>query len=39
VRDESLSLQEKKDLRFTVLSDPDNVLAHRIGIVMTRPRR
>lgn len=33
--DESLSLQEKKDLKFTVLSDPGNVLADRIGIVMT----
>jgi peroxiredoxin len=30
--DESLSLQEKKDLKFTV---PGNVLADRSGIVMT----
>ena len=33
--DQSLSLQEKKDLKFTVLSDPGNVLASRLGIVMT----
>ena len=33
--DESLTLQEKKELTFTVLSDPGNVLAARFGIVMT----
>jgi peroxiredoxin len=32
--DESLTLQEKKELTFTVLSDPGNVLAARMGIVM-----
>jgi peroxiredoxin len=33
--DESLTLREKKELAFTVLSDPGNVLAARFGIVMT----
>jgi peroxiredoxin len=33
--DESLTLQEKKELTFTVLSDPGNALAARFGIVMT----
>jgi peroxiredoxin len=33
--DESLTLREKKELTFTVLSDPGNVLAARFGIVMT----
>jgi peroxiredoxin len=33
--DESLTLQEKKELTFTVLSDPGNVLAARFGIVTT----
>jgi peroxiredoxin len=33
--DESLALQEKKELTFTVLSDPGNVLAAQFGIVMT----
>ncbi len=33
--DESLSRQETKDLTFIVLSDPGNVLAHRIGFVTT----
>jgi peroxiredoxin len=33
--DESLTLQEKKELTFTVLSDPGNALAARLGIVMT----
>ena len=33
--DESLTLQEKNELTFTVLSDPGNVLAARFGIVMT----
>jgi peroxiredoxin len=35
--DESLTLQEKKQLTFTVLSDPGNVLAARFGIVVTPP--
>jgi peroxiredoxin len=33
--DESLTLQGKKELTFTVLSDPGNVLATRFGIVMS----
>lgn len=33
--DESLTLREKKELTFTVLADPGNVLAARFGIVMT----
>jgi peroxiredoxin len=31
--DESLSMQEKHDLRYMVLSDPANVLASAVGIV------
>ena len=34
--DGSLSMQEKNDLTFNVLSDPGNVLAGRLGI-LTRP--
>ena len=33
--DESLTLRQKRELAFTVLSDPGNVLAARFGIVMT----
>jgi peroxiredoxin len=34
--DGSLSMREKHDLSFTVLSDPGNVIARRLG-VLTRP--
>jgi peroxiredoxin len=33
--DESLTLRQKRELAFTVLSDPGNALATRFGIVMT----
>jgi peroxiredoxin len=33
--DESLSLKEKHDLAYSVVSDPGNQLAHQLGIVFT----
>lgn len=37
--DESLSLAEKHDLGYAVLSDPGNQLAHQLGIVYTLGER
>jgi hypothetical protein len=35
--DESLNMQQKKDLGFAVLPDPGNILAGHVGIPTARP--